>query len=99
MVKVIKYAVVNILQDSVENNKFTYFDHFHDFHYGRCKRWDKEEEAIKIAEKMYNKEPHVKGQYYNWAVLEQIYRPMKRVPDKLLRQKIVFCANPNFIFT
>ncbi len=98
MEKITKYAVVCILQHSIlEDGHFTYWDYFQNPDRG-YKRWANSEKAIEVAKQIYDKEKHIEGQYHNWAVLEQIYAPRKRVADKLLKQKIIFCANPNFIF-
>lgn len=98
MEKVIKYAVVNILQDSVINNKFSYLDCFGNIGRGTpAKRWSNKEEAILMAKKMYKDHLHENGVYNNYAVLECTYKPMKRAEDKLLKQEIVFVANPAFI--
>ena len=102
MKKIIKYAVINILNDSIVNGKYTFMPAMGGS-YGTGDHWKITEKftdknrAIKIAKKLYEKYPPVKGEYRNWAVVEQFYEPRKRVADKFIKQNIVFVANPNFI--
>ena len=102
MEKIIKYAVINILNDSVVSGKYSYIPAmgggFATGDYWKItEKFTDKNKAIKIAKKLYEKYPPVKGEYRNWAVVEQFYEPRKRVADKFIKQDIVFVANPNFI--
>lgn len=102
MKRIIKYEVVNILNDSIINGKYTTIPPMGGS-FGTGDKWEITEKfsdknkAIKIAKELYKKYPPIKGEYRNWAVVEVLYELRKRVEDKFIKQSIIFVANPNFI--
>lgn len=102
MKRIIKYKVVNILNDSIINGKYTTIPPMGGG-FATGDKWEitekfsDKDKAIKIAKELYKKYPPIKGEYRNWAVVEQLYEPRKRIEDKLIKQSIIFVANPNFI--
>ena len=102
MKRIIKYKVVNILNNSIINGKFTTIPAMGGS-FAAGDRWEITEifsdknDAIKIAKELYKKYPPIKGEYRNWAVVEELYDLHKRIKDRLIKRNIIFVANPNFI--
>ena len=94
-----QYALVNILTDKIENNKgFSYIDIYGINGGGNMyKRFDNFETVKKLADKKYTQEMGNKNQYTNYAILEE-WCIKRKNRNKVIKSKIVYCANKNFIY-
>lgn len=98
---IIRYKVVNILQNSIENNHFTYnaSGHICDYGTGFEDSWktifNNLDDAKGQVNRLAKKYPPIPGKYRNWSVLEEEIKPIKRIPDiyEVTSLKIIYSTN------